>query len=70
MENSSEIIGAYKNGRPMYRKIQKYPKATRGEQLMKACMTMEQKYGVKFLFCRPEDSGEKILELLGVDVDG
>ena len=70
MENSSEIIGVYKNGRPMYRKIQKYPKATRGEQLMKACMTMEQKYGVKFLFCRPSEAGKRVLELLGVDVDG
>lgn len=70
MENSNEIIGAYKNGRPMYRKVQKYPKATRGEQLMKACMTMEQKYGVKFLFCRPSEAGKRVLELLGVDSDG
>lgn len=70
MENSSEMVGTYKNGRPMYRKVQKYPKATRGEQLMKACMTMEQKYGVKFLFCRPSEAGLKVLELLGVNADG
>lgn len=70
MENSNEVIGTYKNGRPKYKKIQKYPKATRGEQLMKACMTMEAKYGVKFLFCRPSEAGEKILELLGVRENG
>lgn len=70
MENSTDVIGLHKNGRPMYRKVQKYPKATHGQQLMKACMTMEQKYGVKFLFCRPSEAGEKVLELLGVGVDG
>ena len=47
-----------------------YPNATKGETLAKACLTMQLKYGVEFLFCRPEDAGEKILELLGVDVDG
>ena len=45
-------------------------KPTTGETLAKAMLTMQLKYGVEFLFCRPEDAGEKILELLGVDVDG
>lgn len=44
---------------------QKYPKATRGVTLMKACKTLETKYGVKFVFCRPQDAGAKIVELLG-----
>ena len=43
---------------------QKYPTATRGVTLMKACMTMQAKYGVRFLFCTPEQSAEKIVELL------
>ena len=43
---------------------QKYPRATRGVTLMRSCMTMEQKYGVKFLFTTPEKSAEKIVELL------
>ena len=43
---------------------QKYPGATRGVTLMRSCMTMEQKYGVKFLFTTPEKSAEKIVELL------
>lgn len=45
----------------------KYPYAVTGERLVKACLTMQQKYGVEFQFCRPEDAGKNILELLGVD---
>lgn len=44
---------------------QAYPRATRGVTLMKACKTLEAKYGVKFVFCRPQDAGKKIVELLG-----
>lgn len=36
-----------------------------GETLMKAMQTMREKYGVEFLFCRPEEAGKKIVELLG-----
>ena len=36
-----------------------------GETLMKAMQTMREKYGVEFLFCRPEEAGKKIIELLG-----
>ena len=64
--NSKEVIGTYKNGRPRYKKVQKYPKATKGDVLAKSLITMQLKYGVEFLFCRPEEAGEKILELLGV----
>ena len=46
------------------RKVLKYPKATSGETLAKAMLTMEEKYGVKFLFCAPEEAGAKIIELL------
>lgn len=49
------------------------PKAppTNGETLAKALLTMQTKYGVEFLFCRPEESGARILKLLGVEaVDG
>ena len=37
------------------------------QQLLKIMHTMEKKYGVKFVFCHPFESGRKILELLGVD---
>lgn len=46
---------------------QKYPKARRGVEIMKTCMTMEKRYGVTFLFTTPEKSAEKIVELLGGD---
>lgn len=47
---------------------QLYPTATKGATLAKACETMQKKYGVKFLFCTPEESADKILELLGVNL--
>lgn len=34
------------------------------QQLMKMLFTMEKKYGVKFLFCKPYESAEIILRLL------
>ncbi len=43
---------------------QLYPQATRGITVQKASITMEKKYGVKFLFCRPEESASVILSLL------
>ena len=46
---------------------QKYPTATRGITLQKACMTMSSKYGVQFMFCTPEQSAQRIVELLGGD---
>lgn len=42
----------------------KYPKARRGIEIMKACMTMEKRYGVKFLFCSPYESADMIVRLL------
>ena len=68
MVNSSDQIGYYKNGKPKYRKIPKFPNCMMGEQLAKACLTMEDKYGVKFVFCPPEESAEMILKLLGAEV--
>ena len=68
-KNGTEVIGFYKNGRPRYKKVRKYPTATTGETLAKACMTMEFKYGVKFRFCAPEESGENILKILGVNYE-
>lgn len=60
-------LHSWKNPRLFIRRNGKqvYPSATRGITLQKACYTMEKKYGVKFLFCTPEESGKKIIELLG-----
>lgn len=65
MKNSSQVIGTYPSGKPRYKRVRKYPHATKGETLAKACLTMENKYGVKFLFCDPKDSGRIVIELLG-----
>lgn len=64
MMNSGEQIGYWKNGKPKYRKVQKFPNCMMGDQLAKSCITMEKKYGCKFLFCRPEDAAEKIIKIL------
>lgn len=65
--NSSEVIGYWRNGRPRYRRVRKHPNAMTGERLAKACLTMQLRYGVEFQFCRPEEAGERILKLLGVE---
>lgn len=39
-----------------------------GDKVAKVMRTMEEKYGVEFQFCRKDESGRRILELLGVDV--
>ena len=43
--------------------IAKQPPAS-GKTLAKALRTMETKYGVKFLFCKPKDAARVIVELL------
>lgn len=43
--------------------LPKQPPAS-GKKLAKALRTMEEKYGVKFLFCKPKDAAERIVELL------
>lgn len=68
MKNSDEIIGYWKSGKPRYKRVQKNPNATRGETLMKACRTMQEKYGVEFVFCHNSEQGAKVLELLGMEV--
>lgn len=68
MKNSNEVIGRWKNGKPRYKRIQRFPSATKGETLMKACKTMQEKYGVEFVFCHNSEQGAKVLELLGAEV--
>lgn len=43
-----------------------------GARMAKACATMEAKYGVRFLFCTPQEAGAKVIEILsggGADAD-
>ncbi len=63
-KNSDIIIGLYNNGKPRYKKVQKYPNATTGKVLAKACLTMNLKYGVEFRFCKPEESAKEVIKIL------
>ncbi|MBQ0165362.1 MAG: ERCC4 domain-containing protein [Bacteroidales bacterium] len=40
------------------------PKAIQGPRLFKAMCTMQERYGVTFLFCKPEDAAEIITMIL------
>ncbi len=40
----------------------------KGETLSKALKTMSEKYGVEFVFCTKQESGAKIVELLGEEI--
>ena len=44
----------------------KNPRAISGKTLYKIMATMQEKYGVEFLFCTPEESAERLLSLLNV----
>lgn len=45
------------------------PRAITGERLQKAMLTMNERYGVRFEFCTPEESAKRIMELLGVNYE-
>ena len=42
------------------------PRAITGERLQKAMLTMQERYGVRFEFCQPEEAANRIMKLLGV----
>jgi hypothetical protein len=42
-------------------------KAMKGEVLYKILSTLQEKYGVEFLFCTKEETGQKIVEILSND---
>lgn len=41
------------------------PKAVSGRQLGKMMLSMESKYGVRFDFCKKDEVGQRIVEILG-----
>ena len=49
---------------PRGNRVQKFPRATKGITLMKACITMQKEYGVEFVFCHNRDQGKMVIELL------
>lgn len=50
-------------GKKLRMVLPKQPPAS-GKKLAKALRTMEEKYGVTFLFCKPKDAASRIVELL------
>ncbi len=70
MKPSKEVIGYSKNGSPRYKRVQKYPNATRGITLQRACYTMQAKYGVEFQFVATKDCGQRIVDILGGNTCG
>jgi len=64
-----EDLFSWRNPRAFiyYRGQQKYPYATKGSTIAKAMLTMQEKYGCEFVFCRSKDAGAKVIELLTRD---
>lgn len=54
---------AQKRGKMMYKKINKQPPIN-GERLHKMMVTMEERYGIQWLFCNKKETGKLIIELL------
>ena len=53
-------VHKWKNPRSVYS-----TKCIQGDRLEKAMKTMSERYGCEFQFCAPEESGARILEILG-----
>ena len=64
MKRYETIVSKHKEGKWMHIPLPKAPPTT-GDRLAKAMKTMEEKYSCRFMFCRPEETGERIIELLG-----
>lgn len=62
-ERYKMIVSKHKKGK--WKRVPK-PKAppTTGGRLAKCMRTMQERYGVKFLFCHPDEAGKRILQLL------
>ena len=58
-----ETDWAVVDGKP--RRVQKHPQATTGAQLYKSLCTIRDKYGVDILFCSKQETGQRIVEILG-----
>lgn len=63
-KKSQEVFDYWPNGKPKYKMVQAYPRATSGKTLYKALKTIEEKYGCKFIFCLPQDSPKVVIDLL------
>lgn len=60
-----EVMWKWENGKRIRTVIS--DKAVDGDQLYKSLCTIRDRYGAEFAFCRKEETGKKIVELLGGD---
>ena len=58
------------NGKPKYVFIPEYKRALSGQRLYHILSTIRDRYDVKFEFCDKDQTGQRIVELLGGDTDG
>lgn len=68
MKRYKTIAARHSEGKWMQIPLPKAPPVT-GDRLAKAMKTMEEKYSCRFLFCRPDEAGAEIIELLGGSAD-
>ena len=64
VENEDHIQSIEDVPRWVNPRIDYSPNCIQGPRLAKAMRTIEERYGCTFMFCRPEEAAEKIVELL------
>jgi len=62
-----KVIWRWENGKRIKSVIS--DKAVDGNQLYKSLCTIHERYNVDFAFCRKEETGKKIVELLSVETE-
>ena len=62
-----EVMWKWENGKRIRTVIS--DKAVDGDQLYKSLCTIRDRYGAEFAFCRKEETGKKIVELRGGEIE-
>lgn len=57
------------NGKRKFVYIPEHKRATNGDRLYKCLCTIRDRYGVQFEFCRKDETGKRIIELLGGNIE-
>lgn len=57
-------LAAWREGDGQFSKRKNAKRRLEGMRLAKACATMQDRYGVRFEFCAPEDAARRVVEIL------
>lgn len=68
LHNYNKIAYMHSIGKWLSKKLPK-AKPTSGITLAKAMGTMQHKYDVEFVFCKPHEAGKRVLDLLGGEIN-